>query len=72
MSGGVRRMCTPCFSCISFIASAWPFCHFAHQRENDSFAAERTASCCCGVSPFHTSRLKMISPVEVDSCMPGV
>src|SRR6266436_5759209 len=38
MSGGVRRMRTPCFSCSSLIASAFCRCHFAHHTRKVSFA----------------------------------
>src|SRR5262245_66373091 len=65
ISGGVRRICVPCLVCISSMASAFSFCHCTHQRTKVSVAAERIASCCCGVSAAHTSVLKMSSVGEV-------
>jgi hypothetical protein len=72
MSGGVRRICTPCFLIISSIASAFCFCQRVIQVMNVSFTAELTASCCSGVKLFQTSRLKPSSPIELFSCIPGV
>ena len=72
MSGGVRRICTPCFLIISSMASALSFCHLVSQVMKVSFTAEFTASCCAGVKLFQTSRLKPSSPTELFSCMPGV
>src|SRR5437762_11345902 len=54
MSGGVRRMRTPCFSCSSLMASAFCRCHFAHQTRKVSFAADLMISWCVGESDFHT------------------
>ena len=72
MSGGVRRICTPCFCTSSSMASAFCFCQRVSQVMKVSFTAESTASCCAGVKLFHTSRLKPSSPIELFSCMPGV
>ena len=72
ISGGVRRIWVPCLVRISSIASAFCFCHLIHQRMKVSLTATRTASCCCGVKPAQTSELMISSPIEADSCMPGV
>src|SRR5258708_30489569 len=72
ISGGVRRICTPCFFTSSSMASALSFCHLVSQVMKVSFTAELTASCCAGVKVFHTSRLKPSSPTELFSFMPRV
>ncbi len=72
ISGGVRSTCTPCFSRNSFSASAFSLWFFAIHEMNASRSAERTCSWCSGERLFHTSRLKVSSPMVLFSCRPGV
>ena len=44
----------------------------AIQLMKASRSAERTCSCCTGARLFHTSRLKVSSPMVLFSCRPGV
>jgi hypothetical protein len=72
MSGGVRNIRTPCFSCSSLSASAFCFCHFAHQITKVSAAIDFIISWCSGLSDFQTSPLITTSPMVTFSCIPGV